>query len=219
VNRTPWLVCLFALWNLTLFAQAGKLPRTVHTTERSGIHVPPQSTPEALEIIYSNLGKEQTDLYNDSSGWLESGPNSDEGGPFFDAMPFTPKSDSHVSQARVAMEYGGSGANQVNLSIYGDSGGVPGTLLAGPVTLTNLPDVGTCCTLAIADFAPIAVNGGTQYWVVADTPLSGVGSDFFGVWDYVPRPTFPQAFSQGFGWAGFNGTPEEAAGAVLGKIP
>ena len=31
-----------------------------------------------------------------------------------------------------------------------DAGGVPGTLLAGPVTVTDLPDYGTCCTLAIA---------------------------------------------------------------------
>jgi len=220
VRQTLAVGFLFILGSVTTFAQTGVQSRTVHTTEKSAVHVPPQETPAALQVIYSNLGKVNTDLYNDTSGWFESGPNSGAGFSLFEAMPFTPKSDARVSQVRAALEYDGSGANQVNLSVYGDSGGVPGTLLAGPVTVRNLPDFGTCCTLAVAEFAPIAVSGGKQYWVVADTPLTGTGSDFEGVWAYVPVPAFPQSSNfDSFGWSAFNGTPEEAAGAVLGTVP
>ena len=91
-------------------------------------------------------------------------------------------------------------------------------MLAGPVTVTNLSDSGTCCTLAVANFSPIAVTGGTQYWVVADTPQTGTGSDFDGSWAFVLLH-IPQASSEGSGWSGFNGTVTEAAGKVLGSIP
>ena len=110
-----------------------------------------------------------------------------------------------------------SGANQVNLGIYGDASGTPGTLLAGPVTVTNLPDNGTCCGLAVANFSPVAVTGETRYWLVANTPLTGTGSDFFGVWHSVVKPIIPMALSYN-GWSGFN-ADSLPAGAVLGTIP
>ena len=215
VKKTLLFACLLTLCNLTLFAQAVIHPQIVHAPEKSAIHVPPQETEAALKKIYSNLGKSPTNLYVGQC-WAVSGPNS--GMTEFIAMPFTPKFNSHVSQVRVALQYY-TGANQVNLSIYGDSSGAPGTLLAGPVTVTNLPETGTCCTLAIANFSPVAVSEGTRYWVAADTPLSGTGSDFNGGWCWVPVPTYLQAGSDGFGWSGFNGTPSEAAGEVLGTIP
>jgi len=105
----------------------------------------------------------------------------------------------------------------VNLSIYNDASGAPGTLLAGPVTVTNLPSFGTCCTLAIAYFSPVAVTGGTQYWVVADAPASGTGSNFAGIWDYAAR-VFPVAFDEGAGWVA-SSADALPAGEVLGTIP
>jgi len=215
---TVWLFLLL-LCNLTPFAQAGGPPRVVHTAERPAIRVPPQEAPASLKKIYSNLAASKTDLYNDNLGFQESGPNS-IGGTYFIGLPFTPTANSTVEQVQVAVQYGGSGANQVNLSIYGDSGGVPGTLLAGPVMVANLPEAGTCCTLAVANFPPVAVIGGTRYWVVADTPLTGTGSDFNGVWDFIAKPPiYLQAYSNGSGWFGFNSSPAEAAGEVLGSIP
>jgi hypothetical protein len=118
---------------------------------------------------------------------------------------------------QVAVHYS-SGANQVNLSIYGDSSGVPGTLLAGPVTVTNLPTHGTCCALAVANFSSVGVTGGTQYWVVADTPLTGTGSDFAGGWSEVVRPSIPSAYNRGKGWSPTN-SDTLVAGEVLGTIP
>jgi hypothetical protein len=118
---------------------------------------------------------------------------------------------------RVALQYGGSGANQINLNLYEDSGGVPGTLLAGPVTVADLPDYGTCCTLAIANFSSVAVSGGAQYWVVADTPLTGTGSDSFALWDFVIT-TIPVAATNGSVWELIDGDLRPA-GEVLGTIP
>jgi hypothetical protein len=218
MKTTALFAFLLALCNLTMFAQAEKKTRTVHVTEKSSIHQPPQEVPASLKIIYTNLNSVSTDLYNDLSGWSVSGPNSFSGSASSLALPFTPKADSHVSMARIAMQYS-AGANQVNLSIYADSNGVPGSLLAGPVTVKNLPELGTCCLLADASFAAVAVSGGTQYWIVADTPPSGTGSDFEGLWDTVAVPVIPLAFNfDGFGWQQTNGN-QLPAGAVFGSIP
>ena len=216
MKKALLFVCLFALCNLVVLGQAVRSYRMSHTAERSAFHVPPQEAPAGLRKIYSNLGKSKTDLYNDTNSYVVSGPNSGLNFTQFIAMSFTPKSNSHVSQVRVAVQYV-AGANQVNLSIYGDTNDAPGTLLAGPVTVMNLPAYGTCCTLAVAEFSPLAVTGGTQYWVVADTPLTGTGSDFGGGWDLTVAYV-PQAANLGSGWFGFNGL-NQAAGEVLGTVP
>jgi hypothetical protein len=219
VKTALMFVCLLTLCSLTMLAQTAKGPRAVHTTEKSAIHMPPQEAPAALTRIYSNLGT-KTDLYLDSDGWSLTGFNSfgGESSAFSIALPFIPKSNSHVSQVRAAVQYDGYGANQVNLSIYGDASGIPGTLLAGPVTVTNLPDYGTCCTLAVANFTPVAVTGGTRYWVVANAPLTGQGSDFVGVWDWVAKIILFGGTNGVDGWYGIN-TDGLPAGEVLGTIP
>ncbi len=216
VKKALLFTYLFLPCSLTLFAQTEQSPRIVHVKEKSAIHVPPQEAPAGLTKIYSNLGSSKTDLYNDLSGWVVWGPHSSSGGPFFVAIPFTPKSNSHVSQAQVAVQYVG-GANQVNLSIYGDTNGAPGTLLTGQVTITNLSSAGTCCHLAVANFSPLAVTAGTRYWVVADTPLTGTGSDFSGIWNIVVK-TIPMGTDGGGGWQPTN-ADVIAAGEVLGTIP
>ena len=210
LKKTLIFVCFLVLCNLTLFARTAKSPRMIHGTEKSAIHVPPQEVPVGLTKIYGNLGTSKTDLYNASYGWAISLKESV-------AIPFTPKYDSHISQVRVAASYLG-GANQVNLSIYEGSGNVPETLLAGPVTVTNLPDYGTCCTLAVASFSSLAVSAGTRYWVVMGTPLTGTGSDFEGVWNSVAK-IIPVAFNfQASGWTAISADDLPAA-AVLGTIP
>lgn len=219
MKRTPLLVSLLTLCSLNLSAQTAKGARVVHTQERSSNHVSWQDIPESLTTIYNNLGT-KTNAYLDTDGWSITGFNSfgGSGSAFSVALPFTPKSNSHVSQVRVAVQYDGLGANQVNLSIYGDAAGIPGTLLAGPVTVTNLSVFGTCCTLAIANFTPVAVTAGSQYWVVAGAPLSGQGSDFVGVWDWVSKQIIFGGTNGVNGWSAINvdGLP---AGKVLGTVP
>jgi len=217
VKQALMFVYLLALCSPTVFAQTGERPRSVHITETSAIHVPPQEIPAGLETIYSNLGSSKN-LYNDQASWVVSGPNSSDTESEFVGMPFTPKSDSHVSQVRVPLYYFRGASNQVNLSIYGNtSSGHPGRLLAGPVTVTNLPDAGTCCALAVANFTPVAVTGGRKYWVVANTPLTGTGSDFYGGWNEVAA--VPLAFNIGSGWYAQNVEDQDVAGEVLGTIP
>jgi hypothetical protein len=218
VKRILQALALLALLDLTLPAQTVK-DRSLHFSKTSAIHVPPQDAPAGLKKIYSNLGKSKTDLYNDLDAWVVSGPKSYPGYSFFQALPFSPKSNSHVSQVQVAIGYlTGSGSTQVNLSIYGDANGVPGTLLAGPVTVTDVPP-GQCCALTVANFTPLAVTAGSQYWVVADTPLAGTGSDFYGVWFWVIAPVIPVASNfDDAGWFSHNGDGRPA-GEVLGTIP
>ncbi|MFZ0686619.1 MAG: choice-of-anchor R domain-containing protein [Terriglobales bacterium] len=217
MKKTLLFVCLMALCSMNLLAQA-KHARTMHTTEKSAIHVPPEAPDTSLTVIYSNLNSNQSTLYNDSNGWTLSGPNSEIGITQFIGLPFTPAANSHVSEVQVAVQYAGAGANQINLSIYTDDGGVPGTLISKVKTVKNLSTFGTCCTLTVAKFTPVEVTAGTQYWVVADTPLTGKGDDLYGVWDYVYLNA-PQAFSQGSGWIGFDASETEAAGEVLGTTP
>ncbi len=213
------LICLLILCSLTLLAQTVAGPRAAQTTENSASQAPPQEdTKVALKKIYSNLGKAGDLYYANAHSWLLSGPTAARGAAFI-AMPFTPKSDSTVEQVQVAVLYSSGANNQVNLSIYGDTGGAPGTLLAGPVTVANLATAGTCCTLAVANFTPVTVTAGTQYWVVADTPLTGTGSDFSGVWNHVAK-AMPFAVNRG---TGIGWKPDNAdnlpAGKVLGTIP
>ena len=170
-----------------------------------------------LKAIYTNLDSLKTDRYDDTRGLAVLGPNSCCGTQF-DAMSFTPKSNSTVYQVQVAVQYASGGANQVNLSLYADSGGNPGTLLAGPVTVTNLPQQPTCCKLAVANFTPVAITGGSRYWVVADTPLTGTGSDFNGSWYFAVQTTPPYSVDLGTGWS-FAPSLSELAGKVLGTTP
>jgi hypothetical protein len=136
----------------------------------------------------------------------------------FLALPFKSTKAAHVQQVRAAVQYNKSGANQVRLSLYSDSSGTPGTLLAGPVTVKNLPTYFTCCKLATATFASsVAIAAHTQYWIVADTPSSGAGSDFAGVWNFAPSK-LRVGGDQGTGWYSFQGQ-QEPAGAVYGMIP
>jgi len=203
VKKTLPLVCILLLYGMTLSAQIA---------EKSAVEAS-HETPATLQTIYSNLGK-KGHLYT-CCGFGLSGPAG--GGSSFTAMPFTPSSNSHVSEVRVAVQYI-SGANQINLSIYADSDGVPGTLLAGPVTVTNLPEYKTCCRLDVASFAPVAVSAGIQYWVVADTPPTGVGSDFNGVWSVAGNITIPFAVDNGTGWFSASAVLLPS-GVVLGTIP
>jgi len=235
VKELILLMGFLVIFNLTLFGQtveqpAGhtveqlldqmvRQPLMLHHKARTVVHVPPQEAPQNLVTIYSSLGTDAKNLYNNIDTWLVSGPNSVVGLSAFIALPFTPKSNSHVSEVRTAVLWYGDGAGQVDLSIHADHNGHPGKLLAGPVTVTNLPKAFTCCQLAVADFSSVPVNGGTQYWVVADTPLSGKGSDFLGEWAGAVYPVLPLSGNAAqTGWVTFNGNGLPA-GDVLGTVP
>ena len=203
----------------TLFAQTVQQPQMLHHQGSLTMQVPTQEPLGGSSVIYSSLGSDPNNLYNYIDTWLVSGPNSIVGLSDFISLPFTPKSNSHITQVRVAVLYEGLGADRVNLSIRANSNGHPGKLLAGPVTVTKLPKSLTCCALAVANFSSLAVSGGTKYWVVADTPKSGLGSDFVGEWAGAVSPVLMLAANvAGTGWVAFNGNGLPA-GEVLGTVP
>jgi hypothetical protein len=210
------LLCLFLLCGANLFAQdRSRMPRAVHTAEKSQIHIPATGEP-TLAKIYSNLGP-PNHAYNDTDGWLVAGPASQDGQEFL-GLAFTPKADSTVTAIRAALLYLGTGANQINLSLHIDEGGVPGSIIAGPHTVKNLSDAGTCCKLATWHLsAGVPVAAKTQYWVVADTPATGTGSDTAAVWDGV-FPIYPEAFNSGIEWHPSSGDNRFGL-AVLGTVP
>jgi|HubBroStandDraft_1064217.scaffolds.fasta_scaffold163903_2 hypothetical protein len=218
--RKP-LLCILVLCSIALFAQSRPTPRFMHTTEKSKVHTPAQ-IPSGLQTIYSNLGP-STDAYNGENGAVVAGSASSAGISFSYAVPFTPKSDAHVRQIQAPLSYllGSDGANQVNISIYSDASGVPGTLLAGPIIDVNLPSFGSCCGLAgLYVTPPLPVTAGTRYWIVADTPTTGTGDDFYGVWCFYYKTPFLQASNVGgFGWNQTYGGYEEGAVGVFGSIP
>jgi hypothetical protein len=219
VKKAIVILCILATCQLFLSAQASNVSRVVHAKRKPGVSVPAQDIAEGLKTIYTNLGP-KNDAYLSSDGWSIPGFNSFGGSSsaFEIALPFPPKSNSHVSQVRAGLQYDGGGSNQVNFGIYSDASGTPGTLLAGPVTVANLPIFPSCCTLAVANFTLLALNAGTQYWIVANTPISGQGSDFVGVWNWNHK-TLPYAASNSVnGWFAEIGDTWPA-GAVLGTVP
>ena len=204
MNKTVGIflaACLVLLSNVALFAQTGD------------VKSPSQQSVARLQLIFGNLGASQTNLYS-TQGWGDVAGDGCISPGIFPAMPFVPKSNSHASQVRVPVQWA-AGTDAINLSIYDDAGGVPGQLLAGPVTVTNLPNWLTCCALATASFSPVALTGGSQYWIVADSH-----TDFCGTWAYVARPGFVIAYGGvGVAWQAQNNGIVELAGAVLGTIP
>ena len=219
------MASLLAISNLSLFGQTSLLGQTVEQPPRwhhkgtLAVHVPAQEAPQGSTTIYSTLGTDPENLYNYIDTWLVSGPTSVVGISDFIAMPFTPKANSHISQVRAAILWYGDGADQVNLNIYADSKGRPGKLLAGPVTVGGLPKSFTCCQLAIANFASVPVTGGKQYWVVANTPKTGQGSNFLGEWAGAVSPVLMLAGNaEQTGWVAFNGNGLPA-GEILGTVP
>ena len=216
MKKTTMLLSALALCGATLFAQP---PGSI---QWNGTIFPAQGSdenpPASLRKIFSNLGT-GTDVYT-NSGWTLAGPLSAGGFTQYVGLPFTSKVNAHVEQVRVAVQYAGTGANQINLSLYSDASGAPGTLLAGPVTVKNMPAFYTCCKLADAAFSPsLAITAGVQYWIVADTPATGTGSDFSGVWAFVPPSKELVGINQGSGWFSFPASIQESAGEVLGTVP
>jgi hypothetical protein len=212
-SMTGTMTLLFVIKLLSASLQA-QSPKIIQRSGSVTFEGPEQDPPSGLQKIYSNLGR-GNNAYYANTGFVVTGVGFTE----FIAMPFTPTANATVSQVRAAVEYI-TGTNQVNLSLYSDFGGSPGTLLAGPVTVTALPIYPSCCTLAIANFtASVPVTQGTQYWVVADTPSSGTGSDFQGVWNFVPQEPMSYGLNIGTGWFTELAFLEEPAGAVYGTIP
>jgi hypothetical protein len=209
------LLCVvFLTTTVALSAAADRPSRFVHTT-RSGKVTRAVQTP-APYTIFSNLGKDPTNLYNCCNGYIISGINSTFGYSYAEAIAFTPKHNAKIKTVEAGMSWYGYGANQVDISVYSDSSGVPGTLLATG-TATNLQTFGQCCALATITVKPaVAVVKGTQYWIVGDTPGSGTGSDSVDVWNVAHGSNVGSNYDSS-GWSAYDFGNGYAL-AVLGRL-
>lgn len=205
-------MCIFAVTLCGANLHAQKTTTTPgHATE---FVKPTEAVPGALQKIFSNLGP-PTNAYI-ANGYYVAGPNSALGSSQSVGLPFVATQNATAEVLAAAISWNSSGANEVNLSLYSDASGNPGTVLAGPVTVRRLPTFGTCCTVAKAVITPTPLTAGTVYWIVADLPSTGTGSDSEDVWDSVAQLNIAADVADA-GWFNFaaNLTP---AGAVLGTL-
>lgn len=184
----------------------------------SGIYSPPPTHDVGAKVIFSNIGtKYRKGLYFCCSGATISGPDSDLGFQSWPAMQFTPSADATVAEIDVAIEWV-SGTNEVDLDVYTDAGGVPGTLLK-TFRATGLQFVGGCCSLAVGkDRSGIPVTGGTPYWIAVTSDANG--SDTFGSWEFNSTnqlDAVPSAVNKGSGWVTNGGAVPAASFAVYGN--
>ena len=71
------------------------------------------------------------------------------------------------------------GTNSINVGIWSDVGGVPGTELAGK-DATGLPTFGTCCATVTVK-AAVSLTAGQQYWAVLSTDSKN--TNVFAAWN------------------------------------
>lgn len=172
----------------------------------------------SLVTIFSNLGPSASNEYDDAFGYCVTGENQSSCGTTeqWIAMPFTPAKSSHATIIEAAIQYY-AGTNALQLSLYNDVSGAPGTSLK-TVEVRNAPTAGTCCTLVSASLGSpgIALTAATQYWVVASADDSRAPT-FSGYWatanaylGYNPAQA---------GWNVFNDPEGQEAGVVVGTIP
>lgn len=93
------------------------------------------------------------------------------GYPFliWQAEAFTPAQDATVTEIQASVGNQSGGTAGIELGLYDDANGVPGTKIKS-FHVTTPPPYGQCCGVSSAtDKAGIPVKGGTQYWLVVST--------------------------------------------------
>jgi hypothetical protein len=206
------LSCLFVLTLASgiLWAEGPKVAHTTHTGPVVPMNVP--TTP--LKTLFSNLGPTATDAYNDTTGYYVLGPNNSVGdGEQWIGLPFTPASDSTVTEISVAVGWI-SGGKAIVVGIYSDASGDVGTLLTSGTT-NKVPTFGTCCSTVNVSVPGASLTAGTQYWVVV-TSDDSVSPGFTGVFQSSNGSTIAYNPEQE-GWFTFSGNVPAAL--VRGTIP
>jgi hypothetical protein len=188
-----------------------KVAHTVHKGTNTPLQTGPSSAPQ---VIFSNIGPNISNAYNDTTGYYILGPSNSVGLPEQAiGVPFTPRASAHVSQLLAGIQWI-SGTSMVNVGLFSDSGGTVGTLLASAES-SAIPTFGTCCKVVDVTIPSTAVSGGTQYWIVAWSDDTNA-PDFTGV--FVASNLANIAGDVGLaGWSSF--TTNTPAAAAKGTIP
>jgi hypothetical protein len=132
--------------------------------------------PARADVIYSNLGPGESYL---NAAWVEAGPNI-TGGPTRYAFDFTVSTDTFFDSARLAVGLAG-GANEIDLRLYTDAGGRPGTVLEAVHASGQMPHLFDFNSGHLVEFDsalhPLLQAGGT-YWL-----LPFASGDTFAGWN------------------------------------
>jgi len=182
-----------------------------------GSFTPPLAHRSSLPVIYQNFATSYPKgLYNAFTGAVVSGPKTPHG-EFWVASAFTPTANAAVQEVDVAAGFNLGVTNTVQLHIYADANGIPGSdLWVHQVALTQT--FGACCgIIAVTLKSPLHLIAGTQYWLGMTTVDNGQtvwGSWNLGVADQVTQS--PNAESRGSGWQATLEAPAVAFG-IYGK--
>ena len=130
--------------------------------------------------IFSNLDPVFSPPYTPGRGILVVGNDV----PFYNeawlALPFVPQANVQATTLTAAIARL-IGTSKINLAIYSDDGGLPGTVLdGGRNSTTDIPDSGQCCDFATVRLPNVPLSAGVQYWVVASPSTDA--EDFMGIW-------------------------------------
>jgi hypothetical protein len=167
-------------------------------------------------VIFNNLGPGNT--FGSAAAWGVGGPTSSFG--FVSVgISFTPSVSLDLSQVLLPLELV-SGTNSVEVSVYSDSTGLPGTALES----WSVTGLGAAALQDLTDTSNLLLSAGTPYWVVA----AAGGSDTFAGWNFNNTTTGGiLAGGNGSVWHAFNETGQSCNGApcaqpaleVLGVTP
>jgi hypothetical protein len=187
-------------------------------TRGSGYYVAPPEHDAGTKVIFSNVAtKYHLGLYFCCSGATVSGPTSALGFQSWPAMQFTPSVDISVTEIDAAVEWI-EGTDEVDIDLYANAGGVPGTLLKS-FKATNLESNAGCCGFAVGkDSQGIPLTAGTPYWVAVTSDADG--TDTFANWMFNTSDqldSLPSAVNKGAGWVTNGGAVPAASFAVYGK--
>jgi hypothetical protein len=187
-------------------------------TRGSGLYLAPPLHDDGATVIFSNVAnKYPLGLYFCCSGATISGPASQLGFQSWPAMQFTPATDISVTEIDAAVEWI-EGTDAVDIDLYADAGGVPGTLLES-FKATNLEGNAGCCAFAVGkDSKGIPITGGAPYWVAVTSDANG--TDTFANWMFNSSDqldSVPSAVNKGSGWVTNGAAVPAASFAVYGK--
>ncbi len=126
------------------------------------------ASPLRSAVIFSNI------TATNSGSAVVLGPSVPVTGPQSIAAAFTAAVNSTMNEAQVKAQ-GAGGTPEVDLFLYSDNSGAPGSSLetlgtdVAPPLFPTPPGV-----VAVTGFAPLALTAGTQYWLVM-TPFGSAG--------------------------------------------
>jgi hypothetical protein len=157
--------------------------------------------------IFSNLIPFFSQPYIPGVGVLVIGTDVDGYSGTWEAVPFTPKADVQAKTLKAAVAVAASLPPIIDLEIYSDSGGLPGSPLpGGQGTATDVPVSGDCCDFATVRLTGggVALTGGVQYWLVASP--NSEAENFMGIWQPTTNANWARIHpEQGDFWTQYNG--------------